>query len=517
MDYFTKLKMSSIFQSNDETKKGLAITVVEEVDDQIESRDEKPTFPNIDHQKLLRKLDLHIIPGITVLFLLSFIDRGNIGNAKIEGLATDLKLHGNQWNLVLTVFYFTYCTFEVPSNMLIAKFKPSIILTATMFLWGIVITLTSLVQNYHQLIVMRVLLGITEAALYPGVVFYLTKWYVRKDLQYRQALFFAAASAAGAFSGVLAYGIGFMKGIAGLNGWRWIFIIEGIFTVVAAVLIYFVVSDYPDTAEFLTEEEREYILYNLQHDFNSDMPVSEEILENVYSKKDRSALKAAFTDWQLPCHILVHWSLVTTLYTVSFFLPSIVKSLGYTNANAQLMTVPPYIAAVVFSLLTAYFLDKLSMRSPFIFFYHIILIIGYIMALCIDIEKHPGGVYAAMFLIVVGSYSAFPGMISWLAVNLDGPYKRSIGIGAHIAFGNMGSTFATNYFRQKDAPWYRLGYGMSIMFVSIGMVSLLFINFRYYTINKKNKRDIANGLYDNVSEKLLLEMGDKNPYFVYQH
>ena len=181
------------------------------------------------------------------------------------------------------------------------------------------------------------------------------------------------------------------------------------------------------------------------------------------------------------------------------------------------MTVPPYIAAFIFSLITAYYSDKYNLRSLPIFCYQIVLLVGYIMAFCVESKKHPGVIYAAMFLIVIGCYAAFPGMISWLAINLDGPYKRSIGIGTHIAIGNMGSTFATNYFRAQDAPDYKIGYGMSIMFVCFGMVSLLFINYRYYTINKKNQRDIANGIYDAVSPRELLEMGDKNPYFLYKH
>lgn len=487
----------------------------------IEYQEDKPDFSGIDHKKLLRKMDSRIIPGITILFLLSFVDRGNIGNAKIEGLVTDLKLHGNEWNIILTVFYFTYCAFEVPSNILITKFRPSIMLPATMILWGIVITLTSLVQNYHQLIVLRLLLGMTEAALYPGVVFYLTKWYTKKDLQFRQAMFFAGASAAGAFSGLLAYGISFMNGIAGLKGWRWIFIIEGLFTVVVAVCILFITYDYPETAKFLAEEERAYIIYRLSHDFDEDIPIDPQIAEEVYNRKDKvalkAALKAAFTDWQLPCHILVHWSIITTLYTVSFFLPSITKSMGYTNADAQLMTVPPYIAAVFSSMTAAYLSDRYNLRSPFIVFFQIVMIIGYIAALAIDIEKNPGGVYAGMFLAVVGSYSAMPGMISWLAINLSGPYKRSIGIAAHIAFGNMGSTFATNYFRTKDAPRYRLGYGMSIMFILLGTCSLSFINYRYYLINKRKKKDLAERLYDNIDPREILEMGDRSPYFLYNH
>lgn len=477
--------------------------------------DEK--LPDIKEKKLLRKIDLHIIPGITILYLLSFIDRGNIGNAKIEGMPQELNLHGNQWNIVLTVFYFTYCASEVPYNMLMSKFKPSIILPTTMVLWGIVVTLSGLVKNYHQLVVVRLLLGATEGGLYPGVVFYLTRWYPRRHLQYRQALFFAAASGAGAFSGILAFGISFMDGVGGLSGWRWIFIIEGIITVAAAALIYLITYDYPETAKFLNEEEREAVIHSLSNDFDSRLNVSAEVARTAYHRRDKTQIKAAFFDWQLPCHVFVHWSFITTLYTVSFFLPSIVKSLGYTRAKAQLLTIPPYAFSVFSSIITSYYSDKICLRSPFILFYQTVMLIGYIMAAAIDLNKNPGGVYAGMFLAVVGTYSAFPGMISWLALNVDGPYKRSIAVALHIGFGNMGSTFATNYFRTKDAPRYTLGYGMSILFVAMGMISVVFINIRYYYINKKKEREIRNGLADSISETELMKMGDRSPFFRYQH
>lgn len=182
-------------------------------------------FPHISERTLLRKLDLHLIPPLALLYLLSFLDRGNIGNAKIEGLADDLYLTPDQYNMCLTVFFFTYAAFEVPSNLVIKRLRPSRWLPGIMVAWGLVMTLMGFVRNYHGLLTARVFLGVTEAGLYPGVSFYLTMWYRREELQLRQALFFCAASIAGAFSGLLAYGISHMRGVAGLEGWRWIFIL----------------------------------------------------------------------------------------------------------------------------------------------------------------------------------------------------------------------------------------------------------------------------------------------------
>ena len=166
-----------------------------------------PNFSHIDPQRVLRKLDLHLIPVLATLYLLSFLDRGNIGNAKIEGLVEDLDMTEPQYNWCLTVFFFTYCVFEVPSNLMLKRLRPSVWLPTIMVAWGVVMTLMGVVQGYHGLLVARLCLGIAEAGLYPGVAYYITMWYVREEGQLRQAMFFSAASVAGAFSGLLAYAI----------------------------------------------------------------------------------------------------------------------------------------------------------------------------------------------------------------------------------------------------------------------------------------------------------------------
>jgi hypothetical protein len=129
------------------------------------------SFAHLDEKAILRKMDLRLIPMLALLYLLSFLDRGNIGNAKIEGLTEDLHMSGAQYNWCLTVFFFTYAAFEVPSNLLLKKLRPSIWLPTIMVAWGVVMTLMGIVQSYEGLLVARIFLGVTEAGLFPGVRF----------------------------------------------------------------------------------------------------------------------------------------------------------------------------------------------------------------------------------------------------------------------------------------------------------------------------------------------------------
>lgn len=179
----------------------------------------------INEKKLVRKLDLHLLPGVCLLYLLSFLDRSNVANAKLEGLTTDLHITGNQYLTGLTLFFVGYILLEVLWNVILKRIGPKLWLPTITFCWGVVATLQGVVQyNGGQsgvagFLIVRFFLGLTEGGLFPGVVFYLSMWYKREERQFRIALFFAMASLAGAFGGILAYGISFMNGVGGYKGW----------------------------------------------------------------------------------------------------------------------------------------------------------------------------------------------------------------------------------------------------------------------------------------------------------
>lgn len=213
----------------------------------------------IDAKKTLRQMDYRVVPIVTVLYLLSFLDRGcvklrisqlvskgkaltqkavtlamrkcrawkRIWSSRATGTtsvsrSTRRNIHGDSTNRspAYTVFFFPYALLELPANLLLKKLSPSIWLPSIMVAWGLVTTLTGIVQGYNGLIACRVMLGVAEAGQYPGCAYYLTTWYAPADLGLRQGLFFSAAALAGSFSGLLAYALAQMDGVGGLAGWR---------------------------------------------------------------------------------------------------------------------------------------------------------------------------------------------------------------------------------------------------------------------------------------------------------
>ncbi|KAK2013421.1 major facilitator superfamily transporter [Colletotrichum eremochloae] len=464
------------------------------------------SFAHLDEKKILRKMDLRLIPMLALLYLLSFLDRGNIGNAKIEGLQEDLNMTADQYNWCLTVFFFTYAAFEVPSNLLLKKLRPSVWLPAIMVSWGVVMTLMGIVQNYHGLLVARVFLGVTEAGLFPGVAYYLTMWYCRHEIQLRQALFFSAASIAGAFSGLLAFAIGKMDGIGGLEGWRWLFVLEGILTVLVAIGAFFALHDFPETAKFLTEEERAFVAYRLKYQGQERGKVDNHVQVAETDEFRWIYVWDAFKDWQIWVNVFVFWSIVCPLYGISLFLPTIIRNLNYTSSTAQLMTMPIYITAAILAVIVAYLSDKLGKRSPFIVGFLCVTMVGFSM--CIS-SSNPKVVYGGVFIAACGIYPAFPGVISWLSNNLSGSYKRSAGMAIQIGVGNLGGAMASNFYRQKDGPRYVLGHALELGFIGLGIIATLVLIFSYIGINKSRDRRMAEGEDKRYTAEELSEQGDK--------
>jgi MFS family permease len=161
------------------------------------------------------------------------------------------------------VFFPTYALLEVPSNIVLKMLRPSIWLSILCFSWGLVMTLMGLVTTYQGLYIARVFLGVAEAGFFPAATYLLTIWYRRYEVQKRMAIFYAAASLSGAFSGLLAFAIEKMDGVSGLAGWKWIFILEGLAPIAVSFTLYFLLPDRPETAKFLTKQEREFVVNRL--------------------------------------------------------------------------------------------------------------------------------------------------------------------------------------------------------------------------------------------------------------
>ncbi|KAF7315948.1 MFS general substrate transporter [Mycena indigotica] len=494
-----------------------------------------PQLTPEEERRIWRKVDLRLMPILSILYLFSFMDRGNIGNAKLDGLVTQLHLTGDKYNIALTMYFIPYCIFECPANLVLKKFRPSKWLPGITLLWGTVMTLMGLVKTYPQLVGVRVCLGIAEAGLFPGVVYYLSLWYPRHMLQLRIGYFFGAASMAGAFSGLLAYGINFMNGIQGLEGWSWIFILvilafsvtlyvstelqEGIATVAVGIVAFFILVDFPATAGFLTPEERSYLVWRKKYD-NSSVGEEEHF--------EWRHLWQAVSDWQVWLHILIYMSIIGPLYGITLFLPTIISTFGHSIPVSQLLTVPPYVVSPWLpccfkppiqhcSAITLYVFavwsDRIKKRWPFIYAGLIMLLIGFAINIS---QAPPGAKYFGVFFCVAGSYAAFPGVVAWLGNNLSGQYKRGVGMALHIGIGNFSGAIASNIYRAKDSPRFLVGHGCELMFVGIGLICVPIAVLSYKRINRARDEQAKQTEGARVyTKKELRELGDRAPDFRY--
>ena len=238
-----------------------------------------------------------------------------------------------QYAAALSLFFVSYAGFEPLTNILLKRLKPSIFIPAIMVLWGIVMTTMGLVHNGAGLMAARFFLGVAEAGLFPGVNYYISCWYKRSEFGIRAAVFSSAAALAGSFGGLLAAAIAKMDGIGGKRGWAWIFILEGLATVLIGIASYWLVHDFPDDAKFLSEDDRLRVLRRLKADGQSSAEHEEFKMAYFW---------ASVKDWKTWAFAVIYMGCDGALYAFSLFLPSIIQQLGYSSTRANLLSVPPY-------------------------------------------------------------------------------------------------------------------------------------------------------------------------------
>ncbi|OKL61716.1 hypothetical protein UA08_02444 [Talaromyces atroroseus] len=412
---------------------------------------------------------LRLIPWLSLLYLAAFLDRTNVGNAKIEGLQKALDMTNNQYNATLTIFFVSYSIFEPLTNVLLKRTKPSIFISAIIILWGICMTTMGLVHNFSGLMAARWFLGLAEAGLFPGVSYYLSCWYKRSEFGVRMAIFFSAAALAGSFGGLLAAAISKMNNVGGKAGWSWIFILEGLATIILGVLSFWLVVDFPDNATFLSELDRA-IIY-----MGADGP----------------------------------------LYAFSLFLPTIISELGYSSIKAQLLSVPPYAVAAILTVAIGYIADRTRARGLCNIIVSLLGAIGFSMLLG---AKTAGTRYAGTFLGAMGIYPCISNTISWTSNNVEGEcvYKRGVTLGIMIGWGNLNGIVSSNIYRGQDAPINYPGHGTVlsylVIFLLCGSVLQTILLRRE---NNKRRRGERDYLVEGLSPSEIKDLGDMQPGFIY--
>ncbi|KAK3382711.1 major facilitator superfamily domain-containing protein [Lasiosphaeria ovina] len=455
-------------------------------------------------RKLLWRLDLKLLPWLCFLYLLAFLDRTNIGNAKIAGLSQSLHLTTSSYNATLSIFFVSYAVFEPLTNILLKKLRPSIFIPIIMALWGCSMLGMGFVYNWSGLMSARWFLGLTEAGLFPGVNYYLSCWYKRSEFGVRAAIFFSAAALSGSFGGLLAAAIEEMDGIGGRPGWAWIFILEGLLTVIVGLVSFWMVHDFPDEATFLSDQDRARVLRRLKMDQQSS--AEHESFKMAYFW---SALK----DWKMWLGMLIYMGCDMPLYAFSLFLPTIINDLGWNSSviRAQLMSVPPYAAAAIFTVVIGFIADRTRQRGLCNIIVSLFGVVGFALLLGSD---NAAVQYVGVFLGALGIYPCIANTISWMANNIEGVYKRGVVLGFVIGWGNLSGVISSNiYF---NGPRFPEGHGVVMGFMAVflfGGSCLMTILLRRE--NAKRRRGERDHWITGLSNKEIEMLGDRRPDFLY--
>ncbi|KAI9370344.1 major facilitator superfamily domain-containing protein [Aspergillus egyptiacus] len=399
-----------------------------------------------EEKRLVRKINLFLLPNIWIMYLLSYMDRTNIGNAKIAGMADDLQLTSSQ--------YMGYVVFEPPSNMILVRTRPSLYLPAIMAIWGVLTCIMSEVKHYHHLIVLRVFVGIMESGFAPGVILIISAWYRRNEQSKRFAVFMSAAILSGAFGSLLAGAItGGLEGAHGIRGWRWLFIVEGAVTAGWAIIAKFLLLDFPATSSRLSERERAIAVARLQQDLVTVRGDGEKV-------GHMKSLWLAFRDWRTWGFIFGYMVIVGSS-TLSYFYPTLVRGLGYTDTvQAQYMTVPIWAVAFVCTAITSLFADKLANHRG-------LIIAGWLAfstatSIIVCAVYNFTARYVLLVLMAAGLWASNAVSLSFAssAMGSMDAEVRAVALALVNAFGNLAQIYGAYLFPEDDAPKYLMGFGV---------------------------------------------------------
>ncbi|KAI0532257.1 putative pantothenate transporter [Xylaria digitata] len=425
------------------------------------------------NKKLVRKIDLVILPIIGLLYILNYIDRQNLAAAKLQGILEDLHLSTQQFATAVSILFVGYLPFQIPSNLLITKIsRPGLYICTAALIWGAISAVTATVKNYQQLLAVRAILGIVEAVFFPGAIYYLSAWYTKTELGKRIAGLYIAQQVGNAFGGLFAAAILKLNGAHGIAGWQWLFIIEGSATVGVASICVFLMPEFPHNSRILSDTERALAVWRIESEAGAAEGTEKESVLRGFAQ--------ALSDPKL--WLLIFCNLLSQAQgSIANYFPTIVASLGFNNTISLLLTAPPYVLAgfVYYGLM--FYSDRKNTAYPIIVGCISLSIVLYIILLTIH---NIGALYFAMLLLPFASVGPQLLMYKTISLHLARPIsKRAVASALVNALGGTSNIWSSYLY--YDSPRFYAAFG------TLAGAAVLFaatITFYRWLVRRENKR-----------------------------
>jgi MFS family permease len=357
------------------------------------------------HGKLVRKIDLIVLPTIGILYILNYIDRQNLAAAKLQGITEDLNMTTQQFATAVSILFVGYLPFQIPSNLLITKIsRPGMYICLAVAIWGCISASTAAVKSYGQLLAVRAILGAAEAVFFPGAIYYLSAWYTKMELGKRIAGLYIAQQIGNAFGGLFAAAIMQLDGVHNIAGWQWLFIIEGSATVGFGVICACVMPEFPHNSRILSDVERALAVWRIESEAGA-----------AEGTENESVLKGFVKALSGPkLLLLIFCNMLSQVQgSIANYFPTLIASLNFSSTVSLLMTAPPYILAGIVYYGIMFYSDRKNTVYPIILICVAISVVMYIIPMT---TLSVGARYFSMMVLPFASVG--PQLLLYKTINL---------------------------------------------------------------------------------------------------
>ncbi len=406
----------------------------------------------IDERVVTAKVTRRLIPYLFLCYIVNYLDRFNISFAALE-MKADLGLGDAVYGLGAGMFFVGYVTFEIPSNLILQRVGARWWIARIMVTWGALSCSMMFVRTPASFYVLRFLLGLAEAGFLPGMIFYLTHWIPARDRARVFALFLTSTALAGVVGAPVSAALLQLRGVGGLAGWQWLFLVEGLPAVFLGVTTLFYLADHPSTARWLSAPEQAWLEETLRAERAAK--------EKMY----RLTLWEALTHGRVWRLCLLYFSTIISFYGVAFWLPQIVKSFsGLGNAAASLISALPYLAAAVGMVLIARRSDRTMERRRHVAVPAFAAAAGLILGALV--QGHPILAFLALCLSATGIWSTLGPFWSLPTAFLSGTAAAG-GIALINSVGNVGGFVGPTVMGFLKEATHRFESGLLVLAASL--------------------------------------------------
>lgn len=431
-----------------------------------------------DMRRLRLKVDLRLCTIAGLLCSLNLLDSGIISSASVTSMISDLDLSGQRYSVAIFIFTIASIAFQLPSTIAARTFGPRAWFPLITFAFGLLTMCTAFIHNWKEMIGLRVLLGVAMSGIYPGLTYLISTWYPRKEQQVRFAFLQTGQLIVLATGGIVNWGINHLDGRSGLEGWRWMYLVQGLITIFLGFVTYFWIVDFPEHSHkslwFLTENEQKLAVARItkdRHDAEAEPFSWSAVLQHAKDPKI----------YGFACmYFLVN--IVTT--ALAYFLPIILSGMGFDENESIVLSAPPYYYATIPVIISSVIGDKYNLRGPIIIFNSICLIAGFSM---LGFADQVAVRYIGTYLATGAYVSNWAAVTTYQTTNIAGQWKRAFAAAVCTAFNGAGGIAGAYIVKNNERPRYPTAVWVCIGSHMLLIASVLAFSSYFHVANGRQR------------------------------